>query len=97
MHWHSSRLINDDYVVILAHNADRLSGDWRLMAMESMADNIAIFYYRVDPGGLLPVHSDVALLYSSFLTEISQRSLKVLGSLHVVLLRSISELGGENP
>ena len=86
MYWYASGFVDDDHIVVFVHGADRLSSDWRLMSMQRMADDVAIFDNRTDRRHLFAVQMYRAGFYGSFLY--SQSDSGILNNL-IAYVRSI--------
>lgn len=75
--WHTCRLVDDNHVLVLVDDADGLRGDGGFMAMECVADDVAVLDGRGEGWDGLSVDLDGPSFYGVSL-RVSVRGLSLL-------------------
>lgn len=90
MNRNTSRFADDNHIIVLMNDANRLSSDWRLMTVQGMRYDIPIFNYRFDRRDGLPIDDDFARLNGVFLKHVSAGAWPVVkGLAHSIRLAGL--------
>lgn len=94
MNGYAGGFVDNDHVVVLVNDADRLSGDGGFVPVEGMRDDVAIHDLVLHGGDLLAIDDDFATLYGVFLKRISYGAITVedRAGVYVVVEWPVSKL-----